>query len=151
MSVAIRRALYGKMAGDTTLTGLLSTTRPAGFSQSIYYQAAPQGAGRPYVIFQKQAGTPRYAISARAYDDEVWLIKGVDGGEENGVQRGYNADPVDAIASRLDALLTDSTISISGSTQLLLRRTSDIDYAEEEDGVRYLHAGSLFRLIYQTP
>jgi hypothetical protein len=141
MSVATRRAIYGKLAGDTTLNGYLGTP-PTGYSKSIFYQQAPQGARFPYVIFQKQAGTPRYAIGEKAYDDEVWLVKGVD--------RSTDADVADAISSRIDALLTDGTISISGNTQLYLRRTSDIDFAETTDGVRYLHSGALFRLVYDA-
>lgn len=140
MSVAVRRALYGKLAGDTTLNALLGAP-PSGFSKSLYYQQAPQGAGFPFVTFQKQAGTPRYAIGERAYDNELWLIKGVD--------KNIDADPVDTIASRLDALLTDGTISISSRIQLYLRRESDVDYPELQDGVRYLHSGALFRLMYQ--
>lgn len=139
MSVPIRRALYGKMAGDTTLTALLATP-PAGYSKSIYYQQAPEGATYPYVIFNKQAGTPRYALGDRIHDNEIWLIKAVD--------RSDTADTADAIASRLDALLTDGTLSISGNTQLYLRRESDVDYPETVDGALYRHAGSNFRLIY---
>lgn len=140
MSIPIRRAIYGKLSADTTLTGMLGT--PAtGYTKSLYYQQAPAGAGYPYVIFNKQAGTPRYAISARLYDNEVWLIKGV--------VRSDTADVVDAIASRLDVLLTDASLSISGKTQLYLRRESDVDYPETTDGVTYRHSGAYFRLIYE--
>lgn len=145
MSVAIRRAIYGKMSADTTLVAMLGTP-PAGYSKSIYYQRAPAGAGFPYVIFQKQASTPRYAFKQRAYDNDVWLIKGVTRSDP---KTAGSADDVDNIASRLDALLTDATLSISGKTQLYLRRESDVDYPEDADGVVYLHAGSLFRLIYE--
>jgi hypothetical protein len=139
MSVATRRALYGKLSGDVTLNALLGT--PAtGYSKSIYYQLAPQGANFPCVILSKQAGTPRYALGERAYDNDVWLIKGVD--------KNLSGDPVDNVASRLDALLTDGTISISGRTQLYLRRESDIDYSEVVDGTVYRHAGSNYRLLY---
>lgn len=137
--VAPRRALYGKLAGDTTLTSLLGTPA-AGYSQGIYYEVAPQTAVFPYVIFNKQAGTPRYAYASLAMDNDIWLIKGVD--------RATSADSVDNIAARLDALLTDGTISISGKTQLYLRRESDVDYSETVDGVAYRHAGATFRLIY---
>lgn len=140
MSVAIRRSLYGKLAGDSTLVGMLGSP-PPGYSKSIFYQQAPPKAQYPYVIFNKQASTPRYAIGARAFDNDIWLIKAVD--------RSDSADPADNIASRLDALLTDATLSISGKTQLLLRRESDVDYPETADGVTYRHAGSLFRLIYE--
>jgi hypothetical protein len=140
MSVAIRRALYGKLSGDSTLTNQLGSP-PTGYTKSIYYQLAPQEALFPYVIFQKQTGTPTYAfVAAPAFDTELWLIKGVD--------RNSTADPVDAIASRLDALLTDGVLTISGATQMYLRRQSDIDYSETHEGAEYKHSGSLFRLIY---
>ncbi len=140
MSVAIRRGIYGKLAGDTTLTNLLGTAAP-GYSKSIYYQQAPAGAGFPYVIFSKQSSVPTYAISARMYDSDIWLIKAVD--------RSDTADTADNIASRLEALLTDAELSISGKTQLLLRRESDVDYPETTDGELYRHSGSTFRLITQ--
>lgn len=141
-TLANRRALYGKMAGDTTLNGLLAAP-PAGFAKSIYYQMAPQAASFPYVIFSKQAGTPTYALALpTAMDSEVWLIKGVARNTP-----GEVTDSPDSIAARLDALLTDGTLSISGATKLYLRRESDVDYAEPDGDKQYRHAGSLFRLI----
>lgn len=145
MSVAIRRAIYGKLSGDTTLAALLGTPAP-GRSKSIYHQQAPEDAGYPLVIFNKQAGTPRYAIGERLYDNEIWLIKAIDRDDTPGKA---SADTADAIASRLDVLLTDGTISISGATQLYLRRESDVEYPETVDGVTYHHAGANFRLIYE--
>lgn len=139
MSVAVRRALYGKLSGDTTLTAMLANPA-SGYSKAIYYEVAPQGAAFPYVIFSKQSGTPSYALTARNFDNDIWLIKAVD--------RSDSADVADNIASRLDALLTDGTVSISGRTQCYLRRESDVDYSETVDGTTYRHAGSLFRLIY---
>ena len=135
---ASRRAIYGAMAGDTTLDGLLASP-PTGYAHSVYYQVAPDEADYPFVIFNRQAGTPSYALGGKTHEAEVWLIKAVD--------RSDTADAADAIAARLNALLTDASLSISGATQLYLRRESDIDYAEVVDGVTYRHAGSNFRLI----
>ena len=147
MSQAIRRAIYGKLAGDSTLNALLATP-PAGRSKSIYHQQAPDDAEYPFVIFNKQAGTPEYAIGARAFDNELWQVKGVVTTETPSTSSVD--DVVDAIASRLNALLTDGTISISGATQLLLRRESDVEYSEQPSGQpRILHAGALYRLMYQ--
>lgn len=140
MTVAVRRALYGKLSGDVTLNALLPTP-PAGWTKSIYYRFAPQGAAFPYVILSQQAGTPVYAYASRAYDNDIWLVKGID--------RHEDTDRVEDIAARLDALLTDGTISISGRTQLYLRREVDITYSEEDDGVEYHHAGSNYRVMYQ--
>lgn len=139
MSTAIRRALYGKLAGDTTLNALLHAP-PAGYAKSIYYELAAENAQFPYVIFTKQASTPTYTLADTALDTDVWTVKGVD-------RNPTDTDPVDAIASRLDVLLTDGTVSISGKTQLYLRREEDYDYPEVKDGIIYRHAGATYRLI----
>jgi len=139
VSTPVRRAIYGKLAGDTTLNGILGTP-PAGYSKSIYHQQAPAGAGFPYVLFQKQAGNPTEAFGdPSAIDTDVWLVKAVD--------RNTSADPAEAAQARIIVLLNDATLSISGSVLLYLRRQSDVEYPEEIDGVQYKHAGSLFRLV----
>lgn len=139
MSTPVRRAIYGKLAGDTTLNGILGTP-PAGYSKSIYHQQAPAGAGFPYVLFQKQAGNPTEAFGdPSAIDTDVWLVKAVD--------RNTSADPAEAAQARIIVLLNDASLSISGSVLLYLRRQSDVEYPEEIDGVQYKHAGSLFRLV----
>ncbi len=140
MSTAVRRALYGKLAGDTTLMGLLAAP-PAGYSKSVYYQQAPQTALFPCVVFTKQSGLPTETLAnPSAFETDVWLLKGVD--------RNTTADIAEAIQARLKALLNDATLSIAGALHLYLRRDTDVDYPEVTDGVMYAHAGSLWRLIY---
>lgn len=148
MSIAIRRALRGKLAGDSTLNGYLATP-PTGEVKSLYHQQAPDNADPPYVIFNKMSGTPDYALGSRTYDNEVWQVKGV-------VSAGFSSgtishdDLVDSISSRLNALLTDGTISVSSATPLYLRRESDVEYTEQPSGQpRIMHAGALYRLMYQ--
>jgi hypothetical protein len=139
MSTATRRALYGKLAGDTTLNALLGTPA-SGYSKSIYHQEAPDGASFPVVIFQKQSGTPTEAMGVpSAMENDVWLVKAID--------RGPSADTAEAIQARIQVLLNDASLSISGSTLLYLRRQSDVEYPEVENGVRYSHAGALYRLV----
>lgn len=140
MSVAVRRAIYGKLAGDATLNNLLGSP-PSGQNKSLYHNTAPSGAEFPFVIFFKSSNTPLYSMGRRVFEDEVWTIKAVD--------RSADSDGADQIAARLDALLTDGTISISGSGQRYLRRISDTEYEEHIDGVRYCHAGALFRLVHE--
>lgn len=139
MSTAIRRALYGKLAGDTTLNNLLGT--PAtGYSKAIYHNQAPAGAAFPFVTLQKQAGTPTEAFGdPSALDTDIWLVKAVD--------RSTSADTAEAAAARVAALLNDASLSISGTNLQYLRRQSDVEYPEVIDGVSYQHVGSLFRLI----
>lgn len=140
--IGVRRALYGKLAGDTTLNNLLASP-PAGRSKSIYYNYAPDAANFPFVVFQKQAGTPTYANASKpAYESDVWLVKAID--------QNSTADRADAVADRLDDLLTDGTLSIAGGdTVMWLRRESDVVYEEVEDGQVFVHSGSLYRLIYE--
>jgi hypothetical protein len=141
MSTPVRRAIYGKLAGDTTLTNLLGT--PAtGFSKSIYHAEAPAGAGFPFIILNKQSGIPTDTFGTpSAFEDDIWLVKGID--------RSTTADTAEAIAARVKALLNDATLTISGATHLYLRRQSDVEYLETAEGVRYAHSGSLYRLVYQ--
>jgi hypothetical protein len=141
MSTAVKRALYGRLAGDTTLNALLASPA-AGYSKSIYFQVAPDNAAFPFVIFQRQAGTPTDAMTRPgALENDVWLIKAVD--------RSTTADPAEAIAARVQALLNDATLSISGGTLLYLRRQSDVEYPEVTNGIQYKHAGALYRLVWE--
>jgi hypothetical protein len=139
MSTPIRRSLYGKLAGDTTLNAMLGTPA-AGYSKSIYHQQAPAGANYPFVVFQKQSGVPTQAFAdPSALDTDVWLVKAID--------RNTSADPAEAAAARIITLLNDAALSISGHVLQYLRRDSDVEYPEVVDGVLYQHVGSLFRLI----
>lgn len=142
MSVATRRAIYGSMAADSTLNGLLGTAAP-GYTKSIYFARAADDAGFPYIVFSKSSGVPTYTFKAGidGLTNEMWLIKGVD--------HNTTADKADAIADRLRALLTDASLSISGRVHMSLRPESDVDYLETTDGEDYYHAGSLFRLIHE--
>lgn len=134
-----RRAIYGRLASDTTLTSMLGTP-PPGYAQNIFYQSAPEGAGWPLVIFNKQSGVPTEAMTRpAALVTEVWLIKGID--------HASSADNVEQIGARLRELLNDANLSISLETCLYLRRQSDVDYQEITNGETYLHSGSLFRLV----
>lgn len=138
MSTPVRRAIYGKLAGDSTLNALLGT--PAtGYAKSIYHQQAPEGANHPFVVFQKQAGNPTEAFGdPSVFENDIWLVKAVD--------HATTTDTAEAIQARVAVLLNDASLSISGATLTYLRRQSDVDYAEVADGETYKHAGSLYRL-----
>jgi hypothetical protein len=139
VSTATRRGIYGKLAGDGTLTALLGT--PAtGYSQNIYHNQAPDSASFPLVTFSKSSGVPTEAFhDPSALETDVWMIKAVD--------RNTTADTAESISDRLKVLLNDAALSISGVTLLYLRRESDVEYSELVDGVTYLHVGSFYRLI----
>lgn len=139
MSLPVRRAIYGKLAGDSTLNALLGAP-VAGMAKSIYHNQAPEGAGFPFVILQKQTGTPTEAFGdPSALETDIWLVKAVD--------RNDTADAAENVAARIIVLLNDANLSIAGSTTLYCRRQSDVEYPEVIQGVFYYHVGSLFRLV----
>jgi hypothetical protein len=142
MSQVVRRALYGKLAGDSTLTNLLGSP-PQNYSKAIYHLRAPEGAGFPYVVFNLQDSRPAYTMKpgVPGYNADLWLIKAVDANS--------TADRADSIIARVKALLTDSTLSISSEDLMLLVPESDVEYAELADGQEYRHAGVIFRLMHQ--
>lgn len=142
MSTPARRAIYGKLAGDTTLNNLLGAPAP-GYSKAIYHNLAPGNANFPYVLFSKQSGVPTEAFGdPAAMDTDIWLVKAVD--------KNTSADTAESAAERIKALLNDAALSISGATHLYLRRQSDVEYLEETDGVRYQNVGSMFRLVFEV-
>jgi Protein of unknown function (DUF3168) len=140
MSTAARRGLYGKLAGDTTLTNLLASA-PTGYTKAIYHAQAPETANFPMVVFSKNSGIPTEAFGdPTALQTDVWLVKAVD--------RSSTADTAEAIAARVSVLLDDAALSLAGGERVLyLRRQSDVDYAELVSGVTYHHVGGLYRLV----
>lgn len=130
----VAAALYAKLTGDSDLTKLLAT------STSVYADQAPQGAGYPFVVFNQQSGPKIFSHVGLAFDNPLYLIKGVD--------KSDTASTVKAnqIADRLEALLTDATLTITGRTLAYLRPEQAISYAETVEGRPVFHRGLLFRL-----
>ena len=129
---AIDAALYTKLSGGTALTNLLGGT-------AIYQYLAPEGVDPPYVIYQRQSQVPINVLSGVAIEDAVYMVKGVT--------EGPSAVTAGSVASAIDTLLQDQSLTISGYTHLHLRRESSIDYVETDNGVRYSHRGATYRIM----
>jgi hypothetical protein len=141
MSTPVRRALYGRMAGDTTLDGMLAPP-PEGWRHSIYHNQAPQTAKFPLVVFSKSSGNPTETFGEpSAYETDVWLIKAVDEAE--------SGDVAEAVAERIKNLLNDAPLSISGASLMYLRRETDVEYVELVESQQYFHVGAQYRLIFE--
>jgi hypothetical protein len=152
LSTAVRRAIYSKLAGDTTLNvGLPSHSPPippllgtpaSGYAKAIYHDPAPADASYPFIVISKSSGIPPDLFGPGGTD--VWLIKGV--------AHDTTADTVEAIQDRIRVLLdnqSEAFSTISGAKTILLLRQSDVEYSEVLDGEVYRHAGALYRLQYQ--
>jgi hypothetical protein len=131
----IKAALYAKLTGDATLSGLLSA------GDAVYDGIAPIESNFPYVIVQKMDGRPQYTFSQRAFDTHVFLVKGVT--------KGATARRAGEIAARIDALLTDGALTISGGSLLYCRREQDVDYPDHDGGDVFRHCGATYKLYVE--
>lgn len=128
----VRTALHAALSGDSTLTSLLSSPG------AIHHQRAPQNAKTPYVILHKQAGNPRWTFKDHTQWD-LWTVKAVD--------RGKTAKNAEAIAARIDVVLNDAALTVTGKRHLYLRRETDVDYGEDDGGETFRHVGGVYRLV----
>ncbi len=131
---AVDIALNSRLTADLGTAGTLGTLGITG----VYRMQAPQGSVEPYVVFQEQAGVDSYTFNARDARSLVYLVKAVDVGP-SGLRAAQAAE-------RIDTLLTDKPLTITGWTNLRLRRESDVEYSEIDNGKTYQHIGALFRV-----
>ena len=78
------------------------------------------------------------AVRGRDARTLVYLVKVVDA-SPSGLRAAQAAE-------RVDFLLTDKPLTLSGFTNLRLRRESDLEYIENDNGKTYQHYGALFRV-----
>lgn len=131
---AVDTALYSRLQNDLGTAGTLGTLGCTG----VYRQIAPQGSVEPYVVFQQQAGTDSYTFTARDARSLVYLVKAVD--------RGPSGSRAAQLAERVESLLGDAPLTVTGWQNLRLRRESDVEYVEVDNGVIYQHYGALYRV-----
>lgn len=128
----VRAAIYERLTGDATLTGLLSS------ATAIYHQVAPQSAQTPFIVFHRQAGDPGWQFAGAHVQSDLWTVKAVD--------RASSASRAEDIAARIDTVLTDAPLAVTGRDLLAVYRESDVTYPETTDGATYRHEGGQYRL-----
>lgn len=133
---AVDTALYSLLAADVagTATGTLGQLGATG----VYRAVASQGSVEPYIVFNQQTGTDSYTFSSRATRSLLYQVKAVG--------KGSSALTPAKMAERIDTLLTDHALSLTGWTNIRLRRESDVEYLEVANGQQYHHIGGLFRV-----
>lgn len=131
---AVDVALNSRLTADLGTAGTLGLLGITG----VYRMQAPQGSVEPYVVFQEQAGVDSYTFNARDARTLVYLVKVVDA-SPSGLRAAQAAE-------RVDFLLTDKPLTLSGLTNLRLRRESDVEFIENDNGKTYQHYGALFRV-----
>jgi hypothetical protein len=129
-------ALVGKLAGDATLT----TLAPGG----VWREVAPQGVAEPYVVVQLMGHQDTYELNrAQAFEDCTYMVKAV--------QQANSGAAVQAVADRVQALLQNGTLTITGYRLVTMMRLERIAYVEidEDRDRRYQHRGGLYRVLVE--
>jgi hypothetical protein len=135
----VRAAIFAHLSGDATLTGLLAAPG------NIFHSIGPQTAAFPLIVFNEAAGTRILQFAGAHIKNDVWQVKAIASGSSE--TPGALAED---IAARVDVLLDDAVLAITGREHLYLRNESDIPAYPEQDGAEsYWHCGSLYRLFTQ--
>ena len=111
-------------------------TATAAGSYGVYDSIAPQNAALPYVVFQQQAWGVE-ALDPRRREDAYVSIRAIS-------QTGFaQAGSIDAA---IDTAFDNMPLSVSGHTNIWLKRTEQIRYVETADDKRYYHQGGIYRI-----
>jgi len=129
-SATIDTALYAILNGDATLGTLVS---------GVYKGVATQGAAYPFILFQLIRSGDRYTFTQRVSTEHQYQVKCV--------AEGYSDAIAQTAMARVDALLTDQSLDVTGKTLWVMRRTSEFYFAEGgEFGVMYQHRGGEWKI-----
>lgn len=125
---AVEKALYAKLSGDATLTGLA----PGG----VWRGVAPTGTSGVWVTFTHVSTLDNYTLAERATSRSNYLIKAIAPGES--ATGAWDA------ANRIDALLSDQTLTVANEAAMSVRREGVISMTETDGGEEYQHAGAYY-------
>jgi hypothetical protein len=130
----IETALIAKLAGDATLSVLMTN--------GVHIDVAPKGSTK-FVIVSLTTSTDEPALgSARAYEDALYLVKAV----------AFSTSPasVKAAAARIDALLEQQPLTVTGFDHMVTRRVERVRYTEVDDvdaDARWQHSGGRYQVM----
>jgi hypothetical protein len=131
-SSLIDAALVAKLLNDTTLAGLM----PDG----VFFDEAKQGAQK-FVIVSLVDESDEGKFGGRAFEDALYLVKAVALNSSGG--------DVKTAAARIDALLEDQALTVSGYTWMTTHREARIRYTEVDEidrSIRWQHRGGRYRV-----
>jgi hypothetical protein len=130
-SAEIDEALVGKLLGDATLAALM----PDGIYRDIGGKSKTR-----FVIVTLMSALDTGEFGSRAFESPVYLVKAVEFG-----MSGLNADNA---AARIDVLLDDGTLTITGYTLMKIHRIERVRYTEvaEDSDARWQHSGGMYQI-----
>lgn len=132
-SSEIDAALSAKLLADPTLMGICS--------DGVYFDEASQGLTK-FVIISLVLALDTPMFGARAFEDATYLVKAV-------TLNNSGAD-VKTAAARIDALLDNQPLSVSGYSHMVTRRVERIRLTEVDDmdnSIRWQHRGGRYEIV----
>lgn len=132
--VLVDKWLAGLLGNDVALAEMVNAR--------IFSYLAPAGTIFPFVLYAYQGSSDVIAVGGyRILNSGVYQVKGV--------VKGDSMVAAEAIANRIDMLLTRATGTVVGGIVLACVRERPIAYPEISDGLRYNHLGGLYRIQVQ--
>lgn len=130
----IDAAIVAALSGDSTLDALM----PDG----VFVDVAPNGA-TAFVIVSLTYHEDVYQFGeGRAFERATYLVKAVE--------QTVNGANVKSAAARIDALLQDVALTITGYTHLVTRRVERVRYTEIDEvdnNIRWQHRGGRYEVV----
>ena len=131
----VATGIYSVLSTDGTLTGLLGGT-------FVYEGKAPDShsVNNPWLVYFEASERPRWLFDSGRFEESVWHVKAIE--------RNTTHVRVDAIRARVDELLTDGALAVTGGTAVACWRESGSRYTEVTEDRQYRHSGYDFRVRY---
>jgi hypothetical protein len=134
-------ALFNYLSNDATLMSLLGTT--VGGTQKVFNRV-PDNTAFPFIAIDVRPWVDRGNYTTNGLQGEIWVHVWYQAGA-SGSMTGLGDKPVQAIQARVDALLHNSYVAISGWRNLSLRRNL-VNIMLDPDNIT-LHGIQKFKLL----
>lgn len=135
MSVnAMGSALFSTLDGDATLDSLGCA--------GVYLDMAPQAAAYPFLVIGLVASDDAYTFGVRSHQEAAWQVTAWD--------QGGSARRAGQLMDRVDQLLTDGTVTVSGYSTLMIRREGQVPtlaQRDEQTGLELRAQGARFMVV----
>lgn len=126
----IDAALMARLSGDATLAALVTG--------GVHHAQAPQDAVPPYLLFREVSLQDGYTLRQRVWREGLYDIQAVTS--------GLSVTVIQQAIERVDVLLRDHALAVSGGSTLYLRRVQTTEFSEAIEGVVYQYAVATYRI-----
>lgn len=130
--VTAERWLYETLTGDAAIAGMVGA--------GVYSDAAPSSATYPMVLFAMLSATDLRVVGpARIWSNMLYVVRGI--------HETSSKAALDALASRIDAVLHAAAGSTDGGSIYACVRERPYQLSETLSGRRFMHLGGVYRLF----